>query len=442
VQVTYFKRLGLAFAVLLAASVYAPSPAYAEKIFNVKTYGAVGDGTTDDTKALIAAAAAANAVPGSTLLFPTGNYLLGGVLTVKGIDVAGERATLTVISAGVLKISGNNTKVHNFQFASQSPSHAVGLSVDQANGFEVRNNLFDSFNQAMSVLQSSNGKIEGNEFLSNAGSTELYLSGSSNITAHDNTFRGINGTAVYIGTSNNVTLDDNFFGAVDFSIMSSQNSFVNYTNNQFFAGLKDTINLNGDKRVAINGNKFANSKHVNIKASNVTFMDLDSNVSRTPESFILLVGSKIVNIRDNTVEDAADDAIIGSGVTQIEISDNKVAGAGRGIHIHTNSDTIKIAGNRIADLKYDGIVLTTCTGTNVISKNTISNCGQSNKDNRLKIAVIFANTPQADVITIEGNTYSGATAGVNYFIWCVQGEPPADISGNRTSTSLPNRIGS
>ncbi|HEY9717164.1 MAG TPA: right-handed parallel beta-helix repeat-containing protein, partial [Trichormus sp.] len=180
-QVTYFKRLGLAFAVLLAASVYAPSPAYAEKIFNVKTYGAVGDGTTDDTKALIAAAAAANAVPGSTLLFPTGNYLLGGVLTVKGIDVAGERATLTVISAGVLKISGNNTKVHNFQFASQSPSHAVGLSVDQANGFEVRNNLFDSFNQAMSVLQSSNGKIEGNEFLSNAGSTELYLSGSSNV---------------------------------------------------------------------------------------------------------------------------------------------------------------------------------------------------------------------------------------------------------------------
>jgi parallel beta-helix repeat protein len=147
---------------------------------------------------------------------------------------------------------------------------------------------------------------------------------------------------------------------------------------------------------------------------------------------------KIVNIIDNTVEDA----IAGSGITQIEVSDNKVTGALRGIHIHTNSDSVKIAGNRIADLKDDGIVLTTCTGTNVISKNTISNCGQSNIDNKLKIAVIFADLPQANGISIQGNTYSGATKGMNYFIWCVQGQPPADISGNRTNTSLPDRIGS
>jgi parallel beta-helix repeat protein len=171
-------------------------------------------------------------------------------------------------------------------------------------------------------------------------------------------------------------------------------------------------------------------------------MDIDSNVSRTPLSFVLLIGSKIVNIRDNTVEDAADDAIAGSGVGQIEISDNKVARALRGIHIHTNSDTVKIAGNQIAELKDDGIVLTTCTGTNIISKNAISNCGLSNTDKKLKIAVIFADAPQASVITIEGNTYSGATAGVNYFIWCKQGSPPADISGNRTNTSLPDKIGS
>src|SRR5882672_8694891 len=44
-------------------------------IFNVRTYGAAGDGTTIDTPAINAAITAANAAGGGTVTFPPGSYL-------------------------------------------------------------------------------------------------------------------------------------------------------------------------------------------------------------------------------------------------------------------------------------------------------------------------------------------------------------------------------
>jgi hypothetical protein len=48
-------------------------------IFNVKTYGAKGDNSTDDTAAVQSAITAANLVNG-TVYFPVGNYIIGGAL--------------------------------------------------------------------------------------------------------------------------------------------------------------------------------------------------------------------------------------------------------------------------------------------------------------------------------------------------------------------------
>lgn len=51
--------------------------------FNVRNYGAVGDGTTDDTAALHAAYAAATAVKG-TVFFPPGVYVVTGTFALSG----------------------------------------------------------------------------------------------------------------------------------------------------------------------------------------------------------------------------------------------------------------------------------------------------------------------------------------------------------------------
>lgn len=58
-----------------------------KKIFNVKCYGAVGDGQADDTKSLKAAIAAAT--KDGIVFLPQGSYLINDTLDISGIHISG-----------------------------------------------------------------------------------------------------------------------------------------------------------------------------------------------------------------------------------------------------------------------------------------------------------------------------------------------------------------
>ena len=68
------NTIGMAVLLALAANLQA-------SVFNVTSYGAVGDGTTDNTAAINAAIAAVNAAPGGSIYFPAGNYYYAGSLS-------------------------------------------------------------------------------------------------------------------------------------------------------------------------------------------------------------------------------------------------------------------------------------------------------------------------------------------------------------------------
>jgi len=71
-------------------------------VFNVKAYGATGDGTTPDTAAIQSAINAAVSAGGGVVYFPAGSYLLNGTLTNTKADTVSLVGTGT---ASQLKVS-------------------------------------------------------------------------------------------------------------------------------------------------------------------------------------------------------------------------------------------------------------------------------------------------------------------------------------------------
>lgn len=82
---------------------------YAERVYNVQaTYGATGDGTTDDTAAINLAVADASAAGGGIVFFPAGTYRAQGINLAIGVSFAGSGTAKSLEdgaqSTGVSKI--------------------------------------------------------------------------------------------------------------------------------------------------------------------------------------------------------------------------------------------------------------------------------------------------------------------------------------------------
>ena len=70
----------------------------AQPIYNVKGYGAKGDGTTDDATAIQSAIDAAGASGGGTVYIPKGTYLIGTTLNLpSNVHVLGEGKDVTIL---------------------------------------------------------------------------------------------------------------------------------------------------------------------------------------------------------------------------------------------------------------------------------------------------------------------------------------------------------
>ena len=76
------------------------------QVFNVKAYGAVGDGVTDDTAAVNAAFAAAYAAGGGVVYFPAGTYLIAGSLTIPNDGAAHPQQPPYAMEGAGMQVDG------------------------------------------------------------------------------------------------------------------------------------------------------------------------------------------------------------------------------------------------------------------------------------------------------------------------------------------------
>lgn len=65
--------------------------------YNVRAYGATGDGTTDDTTAINAASTAANNAGVGTVYFPRGTYITSGITVYRNVDYCGAGEGVTTV---------------------------------------------------------------------------------------------------------------------------------------------------------------------------------------------------------------------------------------------------------------------------------------------------------------------------------------------------------
>ena len=117
-------RKAIFFILLLLTSVSAGAATY-----NVKTYGAAGNGTTDDTAAIQSAAAALQTAGGGTLFFPPGtykifssgttwsNFTLAYFHDISGINVLSEGATIATDPAQTFAFGGGVASGMMFGFS-------------------------------------------------------------------------------------------------------------------------------------------------------------------------------------------------------------------------------------------------------------------------------------------------------------------------------------
>lgn len=83
--------------------------------FDVRGYGAVGDGHHDDTAAIQKTIAAAHAAGGGTVLLPTGTYAVRTLQLLQNVDLIGENRTSTVLLA--TGAQGNVVVLHSVSFS-------------------------------------------------------------------------------------------------------------------------------------------------------------------------------------------------------------------------------------------------------------------------------------------------------------------------------------
>ncbi|HEY9784451.1 MAG TPA: glycosyl hydrolase family 28-related protein [Candidatus Obscuribacterales bacterium] len=373
---------------------------------NVRDFGAVGDGVTDDQTAIQNAINFAAATPGSTVLFPPGNYLHTGQLTVNGVNLVGKGATITAGAFSASIVLGATGSTLSGLIIDATVGASIGVHFNNATQFSMRNTVIAAkFVNPLTVSFSSDGVIDGNQVGINSPIVRnriLGMVGVNRVVISNNTFIG-NATATngidLQGADNDISIVSNLF----------------------------TDGLGGVRFLNVSGNNFNISKNIILRAA---------------ASGISLLNTNSITVEKNTIRGLDLDAFRGinvDGTTNCRIIKNDINQFTTGIQTQ-NCTNISMVKNTISRCGRQGISVISgaaAAGAFVINKNGLSDCGLSGATS----AVIEVGQDDFTSLAITGNSYKGSTANLAFFIRCLVPIPPTVAFGNKTATLLPSQFG-
>ena len=156
--------------------------------FNVKTYGAVGDGSTDDTAAIRSAITAASAT-GGTVFFPPGVFVLPNLLTCKSLNNVSFQG------------SGKSTTILK---------SAIPVSFPPRNGGPTMLGFFNCANFSIRDIT-----FDNNNIITALRSSMVSVSGSTNFTVSNCAFINAKHFILSIQSSSRFWVKDNYFNCTE-----------------------------------------------------------------------------------------------------------------------------------------------------------------------------------------------------------------------------------
>jgi len=339
----------------------------AEIAFNVKLFGAKGDGTTDDTAALQTAISAVKTAGGGTLLFPKGTYLISNQLSISSVThmhCIGAKDGSSIIKrpsgAGnnLLVIDGSNkVTVEGLYFlgtgdvASDLGNLPRGIILSNSNDIRIIDNWFsDLAGFGIEMGNSSyNVQVRGNT-LWNIGNS-LAQDGAGDGHAISMAYYLTDGTTSIIERvviTNNLIHDCRVRGIEVWTSTGGSVKDVVISNNIIKNTSRTGIAVFHDGTGTIN--------NILIEGNS---LDSCGNANCNGSIEILGANTRDVVIKGNSIKSSGSGGIdLDSSTKAILISENVINYASwRGVCIRSTTSLISVLGNVIRNCGNEGIIV-------------------------------------------------------------------------------------
>ena len=391
---------------------------------NALDFGAVGDNSTPNQAALVAALASCK-TKGIPLYIPSGTYLHSGVLDVDGVIMFGDGVTTILKSTSAtdtaIRLIGNGPEVRDIFVTSTATAvnanvNSCGVAVYQASNFSVTNVTIDkSPYLGIGVFASTVGRISGN-YVYGALKDGIHITndlttGSSYIDVTENVVgaNGDDGIAVvsYSGTTitTGVNIANNIIrDCVSRGINVAGGALINIVNNIVINSTYAGINIIQDDAIGSLG-----SERITIDSNIV-----DNCGSASPNLYGALSFSSITNgqpvariiISNNIISSSEKSAIFtyGAEVFNLNFSNNILLSSGNCGFEFTGGYNFYVTNNQIIQTVSSAVVANSgVLGEIIIRSNYLKNIGS---DNATTVFLIAAATP--DIVEISSNTHTNS----------------------------------
>ena len=406
-------------------------------VFNVKTYGAVGDGITDDTTAV---QAALTAVPstGGTVFFPRGVYLITGVTAsnptrfqgiggdVRSYSTVGATSTITCASATAhaVTVNSHGCSFDNLAVVNSNggtPSAGSGVRITSGDGFRMTACTIVGFYINVTVEQGRYQRYTDCHFYDPV----LYgvkLTNPSQPDFGDISVMGCTFAALFTSRVATSACRWESGGGLRF-INNKTNGNYNTLGQSQSIGLDASVADGVSTSVLVcSGNSFEG-----IQTGGAPILVSQSGTGTGTFSKVVIIGNETLaggGIRVNGLQSGK--------LSNVVIDDNVITSPSVGIYLKNVTDVTVGSGNRIMGLATDGVAVTVDTGcSNYVIEDVQTSTTQYQplKDDSMnttahtrtgsavrtarEIPSCTSSVTYVNLFTVQFNSFAGAVLDVN-----------------------------